>query len=65
AVLTSPSQYPGFISSVKENKGNITLEMRFNLAREAMKAIGEYRSAIGDYFSTLDFHKDVKPALNV
>jgi phosphoribosylaminoimidazolecarboxamide formyltransferase/IMP cyclohydrolase len=65
AVLTSASQYEGFIRSLKENSGHIPLEQRFNLATEAMRSIGEYRSAIGDYFSKLDFEKDVKPDLNI
>ncbi|MEE9524108.1 MAG: hypothetical protein V3V59_05075 [Thermodesulfovibrionales bacterium] len=65
AVLTSPSQYEGFIRSLKENNGHIPLEQRFNLATKAMRSIGEYRSAIGDYFSKLDFNRDVKPDLNI
>ncbi len=28
-----------------------------------MKSIGEYRTAIGNYFSALDFEKDVRPFL--
>jgi len=65
AVLTSPSQYDGFISSLKADGGSISLEQRFSLACEAMKSIGEYRSAIGDYFSGLDFGRDVRPFLNI
>ncbi len=63
AALTAPSQYPEFLRSLGENNGSISLELRFNLAKEAMRAIGEYRKAIGDYFSGLDFQKDVKPFL--
>jgi len=65
AVLTSPSQYDDFIRSLKDNGGMISLEMRFNLAKQAMKSIGDYRSAIGEYFAGLDFHKDVRPTLNI
>jgi phosphoribosylaminoimidazolecarboxamide formyltransferase/IMP cyclohydrolase len=65
AALTSPAQYRDFISSLKANRGMIALEQRFRLAAEAMKSIGEYRTAIGDYFSSLDFQKDVKPCLDV
>jgi len=65
AVLTSPAQYEGFIASLKGNNGTTGLEQRFTLASQAMKAIGEYRSAIGGYFSGLDFEKDVKPFLNI
>jgi phosphoribosylaminoimidazolecarboxamide formyltransferase/IMP cyclohydrolase len=65
AVLTESSQYADFIRSLKENNGHTTLEQRFNLAVTAMRSIGEYRSAIGDYFSRLNFEKDVKPALRI
>ena len=65
AVLTSTSQYPGFIESLKSQKGRISLEQRFRLAAEAMQSIGEYRTAIGRYFSSLDFAKDVRPFLDI
>jgi phosphoribosylaminoimidazolecarboxamide formyltransferase/IMP cyclohydrolase len=65
AALTSPAQYGDFISSLKANNGMIALEQRFVLAAEAMKSIGEYRTAIGNYFSSLDFRKDVKPFLSL
>ncbi len=63
AVLTSPGQYRDFISALKVNKGMIGLQQRFDLAAAAMKSIGEYRTAIGNYFSSLDFSKDVRPNL--
>lgn len=65
AVLTSPAQYSDFISGLRANSGMIGLEQRFKLAAAAMKSIGEYRTAIGSYFSGLDFEKDVRPTLNV
>ena len=65
AALTSPSQYEGFIKSLKDNNGKISLERRFTLAQQAMKSIGEYRTAIGNYFSELEFGKDVRPFLNI
>ncbi|MEW6108172.1 MAG: hypothetical protein AB1632_03235 [Nitrospirota bacterium] len=65
AVLTASSQYAGFMQSMKNNGGKISLEMRFNLARQAMKSIGEYRTAIGNYFSNLDYNKDIRPLLNI
>lgn len=65
AVLTSSSQYEGFLQSLQNSNGLITLETRFNLARQAMKSIGEYRTAIGNYFSSIDYQKDVKPFLNI
>jgi phosphoribosylaminoimidazolecarboxamide formyltransferase/IMP cyclohydrolase len=65
AVLTSTSQYAGFIEALKKQNGRISLEQRFKLAAEAMNSIGEYRTAIGRYFSSLDFAKDVRPLLDV
>ncbi len=65
AVLTSPSQYAGFLAGMAQQDGKISLAQRFSLAQQAMQAIGEYRSAIGRYFSTLDFDKDVKTCLDL
>ncbi len=65
AVLTSPAQYRDFVSDLKANKGMIGLQQRFTLAAAAMKSIGEYRTAIGNYFSSLDFSRDVKPYLAI
>ncbi len=65
AVLTSPAQYGGFISALRTNNGMVGLAQRFTLAAHAMKSIGEYRTAIGDYFTGLDFGKDVRPFLKI
>ena len=65
AVLTAPLQYAEFIAGLKKSGGRTSLEQRFRLATHAMKSIGEYRSAIGTYFSKLDFDRDVKPYLDV
>jgi len=65
AALTSPLQYADFIASLQKNNGRVSLEQRFKLATQAMKSVGEYRSAIGAYFTKLDFHKDVKLHLDV
>jgi phosphoribosylaminoimidazolecarboxamide formyltransferase/IMP cyclohydrolase len=65
AVLTSAAQYPEFLEALKKQNGRISLEQRFHLAAWATKSIGEYRTAIGNYFSALDFGKDVKPFLNI
>ncbi len=65
AALTSPLQYADFVAQLKNNRGRVSLEQRFNLATQAMKAIGDYRSAIGSFFGKLDFNKDVKPLLDV
>lgn len=63
AVLTAPAQYAAFLDSLRENNGHISLETRFHLAKDAMRLIGEYRTAIAAYFSKLDYAKDVKPGL--
>lgn len=65
AVLTSADQYAGFIQELKNQNGRTGLQQRFKLAAQAMKSIGEYRTAIGNYFSELDFEKDVRPFLNI
>jgi phosphoribosylaminoimidazolecarboxamide formyltransferase/IMP cyclohydrolase len=65
AALTSPSQYDEFIASVKENGGHINLETRFNLAKAAMNLVGSYRSAIGRYFSELDYDLHIRSMLNI
>ena len=65
AVLTSTLQYAGFLQSLRNQNGKISLEQRFNLATQAMKSIGAYRTAIGNYFSALDFEKDVRPFLSI
>ena len=65
AVLTSSEQYGPFLDSLGKNSGMITAGRRFMLAREAFRAIGEYRSSIADYFGGLDYEKDVLPSLNL
>jgi len=65
AVLTSADQYAGFIQALKNQNCRTGLEQRFKLAAQAMKSIGEYRTAIGNYFSALDFEKDVRPFLSI
>ena len=65
AVLTSPAQYSPFVGSVKEHNGMINLAQRFDLAKEAMRAVGEYRTSIANYFLALDYEADVRPTLNL
>lgn len=65
AALTASAQYKDFISALKANNGMIGLQQRFILAAEAMKSIGDYRTAIGNYFSSIDFQKDVMPYLRL
>lgn len=65
AVLTNPSRYAD-IGEFIERYGNTTLRLRFGLAQEAFKLIGEYRTAIARYFSGSHmFDKYVLPTLNV
>jgi len=65
AVLTATSQYAGFLQSLRNKNGKISLKQRFNLATQSMQSIGAYRTAIGNYFSALDFGKDVRPFLSI
>lgn len=64
AALTSPSQYDDFCQYLLYSRGT-TLEMRFKLAQEAMKLVGNYRMANADYFTALDYAQDVLPILNI
>jgi phosphoribosylaminoimidazolecarboxamide formyltransferase/IMP cyclohydrolase len=65
AVLTDPAQYTDFLTSVKKNGGAATAAMRFALAQQAFARVGEYRMAIGQHFSKLDFEKDVLPTIEL
>lgn len=65
AVLTRPDQYDGFIETLKANGGRISLRQRFDLAVQAMRLIGDYRTAIAGHFGRLDFDRDVKPFLSI
>ncbi len=50
ALLTSPSQYPDFISNIEKNKGSVSHSLRLKLAAEAFEHVAEYDRAIADYF---------------
>ena len=65
AVLSDPMQYVDFINAVKNNGGATTAEMRFDLARQALLRVGEYRMAIGRHFKGLDFKKDILPTIDL
>ncbi|GAB4488585.1 MAG: hypothetical protein OHK006_19220 [Thermodesulfovibrionales bacterium] len=65
AVLTRPDQYDGFITTLTANGGMISLRQRFELAVQAMRLVGDYRSAIADHFGRLDFDRDVRPVLKI
>ncbi len=64
AVLTSPEQYGDFINQLRKHNG-IDIRYRFELAQKAMSVVAMYRKTIADYFSHLDFNKDVLPGLNL
>lgn len=65
AVLTAASQYGAFLAEVGKNGGRTTAALRFDLARQAFRSIGDYRTGIADYFEKLDFEADVRPTLNL
>jgi phosphoribosylaminoimidazolecarboxamide formyltransferase/IMP cyclohydrolase len=48
-IVTEPAQYPEVISSLKENEGNFTTEMRRRYALKAFKRTKRYDSAIVSY----------------
>ncbi len=65
AVLTDPDQYEGFLDCCNEHDGATTAQIRFALAQKAFMAVGEYRMAIGEYFSGLNYDEDVFPTINL
>ncbi len=64
AVITSPSSYKSLGFAIQYISGT-DLELRFRLAQEAMRLIGDYRWLIGTHFDKLAFHGDVKPFLEI
>ena len=55
ASVVSPADYDGIISRMKENDGNTTLAMRFDLARKAFAHTGAYDQAISAYLNGCSF----------
>jgi len=64
AVLTSPDQYGSFLGGLQADGGTISAARRFALAQVALRRIGAYRTAIAEYFGSLDYEKDVAPDLS-
>ncbi|MBS3144127.1 hypothetical protein J4208_00930 [Candidatus Woesearchaeota archaeon] len=64
AVISNPNQYH-LVSAELSTRGGLPLSFRFLLAQEAMRTVGSYRSAIGQHFGGLNFHRDVLPGLQV
>ena len=53
-VVTDPAQYPAIIEEFQENKGGLSAETRFQLAKTAFKHITRYDAAISRYLTALD-----------
>lgn len=64
SVLTDPDQYKHFLEDL-EHFGSVSAKLRFDLARFAFTAIGNYRKEIGEYFLPLKFDRDILPTINL
>lgn len=64
AVLSNPDQYSAFIDMIKDS-GATTAKQRFELAQQALKAVGDYRGSIAAHFAGLDFEADVLPTIDL
>jgi phosphoribosylaminoimidazolecarboxamide formyltransferase/IMP cyclohydrolase len=49
SIVTDPKHYPEIIKALKENEGELTTNLRRNLAEKAFKRTAEYDSAIVSY----------------
>jgi phosphoribosylaminoimidazolecarboxamide formyltransferase/IMP cyclohydrolase len=65
ALLTSPSQYAAFISSISSSNGETSLELRRTLAAEAFAAVAHYDAAISKYFDQLTANEDASFTLDL
>jgi len=59
ASVTDPSDYGMVLSELRERRGSISLETRFNLARKAFACTARYDKAISGYLAGTDF-SDIK-----
>ncbi|MDY0222638.1 MAG: hypothetical protein RBR67_16020 [Desulfobacterium sp.] len=57
ASVVDPESYAGIVSCLEQNKGCLTLEDRFNLARRAFKHTADYDAAISGYLETLTMNQ--------
>lgn len=64
SVLTDPEQYKHFLEDL-EHFGSVSAKLRFDLARFAFTAIGNYRMEIGEYFMGMNFEEDALPTINL
>jgi len=55
AVVVDPADYPGLLSSLKENHGGTRLSDRFRLAGKAFEHTAEYDNRIAGYLGNVDF----------
>ena len=55
AVLVDPSDYPGFLKSLKANNGFTLLEDRFRLAVKAFRHTASYDEQISEYLGRVSF----------
>ncbi|MDE2389914.1 MAG: bifunctional phosphoribosylaminoimidazolecarboxamide formyltransferase/IMP cyclohydrolase, partial [Betaproteobacteria bacterium] len=68
AIVTDPQDYSQLSRELAENKGAISLTMRFKLAQKAFTHTASYDSAISNYLTSLDNdyqRKDFPDALNL
>ena len=54
AIITDPAQYPEIIKTLRENKGDLTAELRRSLAEKAFKRTEGYDSAIVAYLERME-----------
>lgn len=50
-VVTDPADYPRVLSSMEENDGNTTVELRIELAQKVYARVAEYNAAIASYLA--------------
>lgn len=62
--LTNPADYSLVLNEMQANKGKLSLEMRFELARKAFAHTAQYDTAIADYLQKKSF-KDVESCYEI
>ena len=65
ASVVDPSDYGAVISSLKENSGGTTLELRYGLSQKAFKHTADYDGAISNYLASGTFSETVLPCYNL
>ncbi|MYG00039.1 bifunctional phosphoribosylaminoimidazolecarboxamide formyltransferase/IMP cyclohydrolase, partial [Candidatus Poribacteria bacterium] len=64
-VLTSPSQYPNFISELDTNDGRISEDIKFEYAKKAFLHTARYDNAISNYLINLENDDEFGEALTL